>query len=338
MLPFIPNLADSLSLHDRFTSRSMMLNMEPLSYGDLTIRNPEIIEIMELMYSVSHFIDGFDYNDLSSSVSERVQVSDSIYLTEWKLCQLEDVLRSKYFSARASSSPPSLYSEDTLSPQEPRGPATDLSDALVYAAHLFLHLAVRGQPPMAYRHKILTEALVSSLYGPLMSLNLLGWPGAPVSESPVHVVDSHHAENPHSALSSPGDQAPSPLTEMEFLTRYASSRDQSRLNDLSPQRDELHDDILLWILFTGCCVRTPTVPYNSTYMYYGCIEGNPREFFVNAMVNYCRNRQLWEMSDVSKKLKSVVWLGCWCDYQFETLWREIEPRIGGWASPRSCFG
>lgn len=338
MLPFIPNLADPLSLHDRFTSRSIMLNMESVSYGDLTIRSPEIIEIMELMHSVSHFIDGFDYNDLSSSVPERVQVSNSIYLAEWKLCQLEDILRSKYFSARASSSPPSLYSDDTLSPQEPKGPATDLSDALVYAAHLYLHLAVRGQPSTAYRHKVLTEALVSSLYGPLTSLNLLSWPAAPFSDSPVTVLDSHHPANPHSTLSSPSNQVRSPSAEMEFLAGHAGSRGNSRQCNLSPQHDELHEDILLWILFTGCCVRTPTVPYNSTYMYPGCIEGNPREFFVNAIVNYCLSRRLREMSDVSTKLKSVVWLGCWCDYQFETLWREIEPRLGGWASPLSSSG
>ncbi|KAH7037287.1 uncharacterized protein B0I36DRAFT_63843 [Microdochium trichocladiopsis] len=338
VLPFIPNLAGSLGLHDRFMSRSMVLNMEPLGYGDLTIRNREIIEIMELLHSISHFINGFDYNDLESSVSERVQVSDSIYLAEWKLCQLEEVLRSKYFTGRTSCSPPSLYSDDTLSPQEAKGPATDLSDTLIYAAHLFLHLAVRGQPPTAYRHKILVESLVSSLYGPLMSLDLLAWPSLTSFEHPASCTGNNLVEASASGRS-PADERPaSPTTDMEFLAGYTSSERKADAGTPITAHDDLHSDILLWILFTGCCVRIPPTPYNSAYMYHGVIEGNAREFFMSALANCCRRRRIFESGILHTKLKSVVWLGSWCDYQLKTIWLEIEPQIRNFGSSALTSG
>ncbi|KXJ93877.1 hypothetical protein Micbo1qcDRAFT_39664 [Microdochium bolleyi] len=322
VLPFIPDLAGSLRLHDRFTSRTILTNMDPPSYGDLTIKNREIVEILELMHSVSRFIDGYDYNDLDSSVSERVQVSDSIYLAEWKLCQLEDTMRSKYFTSRASSMTPSLYSDDTLSPQESKGPETDISDPLVYAAHLFLHLAVRGQPPTAYRHKVLTEALVSSLYGPLMSLNLLNWPDSTTYGSPESGAGSNN-DRPSPGGTSLDGRASAPLSNTAFLTSHGYPDNETG----RPVRDELHSDILLWMLFIGCCVRVPPNPYNSTYMYHGVSQANVRDFFVAPLINLCRRRNITERSDLHSRLRGVVWLGCWCDYQLETLWQEIEPRV-----------
>lgn len=326
VLPFIPDLAGSLDLHDRFTTRTMISNIGSLRCGDVIIRNKEIVEILELMHSVSRFINGYDYSDLGSSVSERVQVSDSIYLAEWKICQLEDTMRSKYFTTRASSTTPSLYSDDTLSPQEPKGPAIDVSDPLVYAAHLFLHLAIRGQPPTAYRHKILTEALVSSLYRPLMSLNLLAWPESAAYGSPDSGLGSSN-ERSSPCSSSHDSQAPALSENAEYPNSHAYTDNQPENQPASPVHDELHLDILIWILFVGSCVRTPPIPYNSPFMYHGATHGDGRDFFVGSLAKLCRRRNITDLNVLHSKLRGIVWLGCWCDYQLETLWHEIGPML-----------
>ncbi|KAI1483350.1 hypothetical protein F4774DRAFT_367295 [Daldinia eschscholtzii] len=297
--PFIPQLASSLALHDRFTSRSMLANMEPLGFKDLTIQNREAVELFELLFSITECINNFDYASLESTFGQRIQVSDSIYMIEWRLCQLEHVSRTRQSWRRSGSVPvlPSIEADDT----QPRFPSpTDLSDVLIYAAHLFLHLAIRGQPPSAQRHRALAEALMSSLYDPVLALDLLSEPkpyGS--SESQLASTDPEHSPTatlagyiPNSEISHPG------------MTRLF--------------RDELHANVLLWALFIGSCVRIPVVVNE-----YSVLGGDQHNFFITALKNYCRMRNILEKEVLLTKLKDVMWLHSWCEHQFGLVWGEI---------------
>ncbi|KAI1760749.1 hypothetical protein GGR53DRAFT_508649 [Hypoxylon sp. FL1150] len=304
VFPFIPQLASSLALHDRFTSRSMMANMEPLGFRDLTVHNREAVELFELLYSITECINNFDYASLESTYGERIQVSDSIYMVEWRLCQLEEVSRSQNSWKRTGSAPviPSVE-EDT----RPRHPSpTDLSDVLIYAAHLFLHLAIRGQPPSAQRHRALTDALMSTLYDPVLALGLLSQP------KPYEHLGSQLAR------SSGREGGP------ESWSIYNLSSETGPVSaPRQQQRDELHANILLWALFVGFCIRVqrpsdePSAP-----------PSDHHDFFMNTLKNYCRMRNIVEKGELLEKLKDVVWLYSWCEHQLELIWEEIGEELG----------
>ncbi|KAI1806898.1 hypothetical protein F4811DRAFT_508563 [Daldinia bambusicola] len=301
--PFIPQLASSLALHDRFTSRSMLANMEPLGFKDLTIQNREAIELFELLYSITECINNFDYTSLENTFGQRIQVSDSIYMIEWRLCKLEHVSRTRQSWRRAGSVPllPSIETDNT----QPRFPSpTDLSDVLIYAAHLFLHLAIRGQPPSAQRHRALAEALMSSLYDPILALDLLSEP-KPCESSGSQL-----------ASSSP-DQSPTPTMPGYFPTSEISLPGMTRLF-----RDELHANILLWALFIGSCVRIPVVLNE-----YSVLGGDQHHFFITALKNYCRIRNILEREVFLTKLKDVMWLYSWCEHQLGLVWGEIADSL-----------
>ncbi|KAI0385130.1 hypothetical protein F5Y04DRAFT_246887 [Hypomontagnella monticulosa] len=306
VFPFIPQLASSLALHDRFTSRSMLANMEPLGFKDLTIQNREAVELFELLYSITECINNFDYATLEDTYGERIQVSDSIYMVEWRLCQLEEFSRSRH-STRAGSAPLLPSIED----KQPRYPSpTDLSDVLIYAAHLFLHLAIRGQPPSAQRHRALTEALMSSLSDPVLTLDLL-------SQPKVYQTSGSQLSRSNAGPSTMGS-----------LSTYAPMSSEISHAGLSrPPKDELHANILLWALFVGSCVRVP-VPLTETSV----LVGDHHEFFVNALKNYCRARNIVEKDDLQAKLRDIMWLYSWCEHQLGLLWVEIGNDLRPWVT------
>lgn len=286
VFPFIPQLASSLPLHDRFMSRSMLANMEPLGLRDLTVQNREALELFELLYSITDCINTFDYRTLKSAYSQKVQVSNSIYLVEWRLCQLEQLSRSRQ-SSRRSGSVPLLPSIEGGRP--PRQPApTDLSDVLIYASHLFLHLAIRGLPPSAPRHRVLVESLMSALCDPILTLDLLSPP------------------------------KPNESTTEGSLSRSDDPDPEQSAFQASTPRDELHANILLWALFLGACVRVPISLDASVLL------GDYHGFFITALKNYCKMRGIVRREEFSAKLKDIVWIFSWSEHQLTLAWQEIN--------------
>lgn len=279
----------------------MIANMEPLGFRDLTIHSREAVELFELLYSITECINNFDYASLDSTYGERVQVSDSIYMVEWRLCQLEEMSRSRQSWKRTGSVPLLPSTEDDRQPRHPS--PTDLSDVLIYAAHLFLHLAIRGQPPSAQRHRALTDALMSALCDPVLALDLLSQP------KPY--------EHPRTQLSSRGSDGQG-AAENWSIYCSSSAVASASIPKQQQQKDELHANILLWALFVGACVRAQLPASESP-----ALLGDRHEFFVNALRNYCRARNIVKKDMLLEKLKSVVWLYSWCEHQLELVWEEV---------------
>ncbi|KAI2468120.1 hypothetical protein F4781DRAFT_422847 [Annulohypoxylon bovei var. microspora] len=312
VFPFIPQLASSLALHDRFTSRSMLANMEPLGFKDLTIQNREAVELFELLYSITECINDFDYASLESTYGQRVQVSDSIYMVEWRLCHMEELSRSHHSWKRAGSVP--LPSSGEEADRHPRYPSpTDLSDVLMYAAHLFLHLAIRGQPPSAQRHRALGEALMSALCDPILTLDLLSQP-------------KNYGETPASQIGRNSPVQPPPGSISTYAPPSELSQAQASIPIPIPRqpKDELHADILLWSLFIGSCIRIP-VSLDSTVL-----QGDQHEFFVNALRNYCRTRGISSRDVLAARLRDIMWLHNWCEHQLALVWMEIGNDLRPW--------
>jgi hypothetical protein len=310
--PFIPELASSLGIQDRFLSRSMMLNTVPTSQPGpvLTIGNRETMELFELLYSITHAVNTFEYANLDNLRTERGQMSDTVYLIEYRLCRLEETIRSR--TMRAQSSP-----ESSLSPTSDdefqavtsyKGP-NDLSDALVYASHLFLHMALRGQPPQARGHKLPLEGLMACLYELLLTLSSM------FDSPPLDV-----------ATQSPEDFVPAGSSLDNWLNSVVEHSESPGSTPTSPKdkRDELHEDILLWILFVGSCVQTrPVVGWDSL-----AVDSDYRKFFLGALKRYCLGRDMLNYDLLITRLKKVIWLDSWCDKQLDMVWARIGNELG----------
>lgn len=289
-------------------SRSMVANTEAIGLNDLSIQHREVIELFELLYSITDGINTFSWADIKNFKVERAQISDSIYLLEWRLCQLEDSTRSQQSSStRAESLPITMPSDDSDSWLE-TSPPTDLSNALIYASHLFLHLAIRGQPPAARRHRALTEALMSSLCDTLMMLDLLS-----EFDPPLGSPASYHTESSVGHLS----------TESWSTT----TSEVSNPCTWTALRSNLHENILLWILFVGSCIRIPNTLNNSPFMYRGILFGDHHEFFSRSLGKYCRVRNILDKDTLHLMLKDIVWLDSWCENQLELVWQEITDHM-----------
>lgn len=307
VFPLIPKLATSLGIKDRFMSRSMVANTEAIGLSSLSIRHREVMELFELLYSITDAINSFNWADIKAFKAERAQISDSIYLLEWRLCQLEDSNRSQQSSStRAESLPITMPSDDNDSWLE-TSPPPDLSNALVYASHLFLHLAIRGQPPAAHRHRALTEALMSSLCDTLMMLDLMS------EVDPLGSPASYHTESSIGQLS----------TESWSTT----TSDVSNSSSWIAPRSHLHENILLWILFVGSCIRMPNSLDNAPFMYRGIIIGDHHEFFSRTLARYCRVRNILDRETLLLTLKEISWLDSWCENQLDLVWQEISDYI-----------
>ncbi|KAI0428356.1 hypothetical protein F5Y09DRAFT_357802 [Xylaria sp. FL1042] len=302
MFPFVPHLASSLSLRDRFKGRSMQVTTRPLGPRDLVIRNREIVEIFELLHSITECLGSFDYNNLSNMSTERVQLSDSIYLGEWRLFQMEESYRNLKASKRTSS----LASENHSSVDgETRGsPAIDLTESLMFAGHLFMHLALRGQPPAAPRHQGITGALMSSLFDTLLTLDILSNPepyGSPRSSHSVGSLGNSSVES------------------------WSTSTSHTSILSNSPPKpeDDFTKNALLWILFMGSCVRAPVVPTQYQCSHQFVLLGDHHQFFVHALKNYCLMRYITDKGTLASKLKDILWLNSWCENQLNMIWAEI---------------
>ena len=304
-------------------SRSMVANTEATGLNDLSVQHREVLELFELLYSVADGINTFDWADLQGFKEERAQISDSIYFLEWRLCQLEDSIRRRLCPmTRAESLPILMLSDGTTAGSSPgsgswsdSSPPTDLSNAIVYASHLFLHLAIRGQPPAAHRHRALTEALMSSLCDTLMMLDLLSGPDSIGSPESYHTAVSGGQLSVESWGSSTSD----PASTGAWSGATATSTTTTRC--------ELHENILLWVLFVGCCVRMPAIQDDAPFMYRGIILGDHHEFFLNALAKYCRTRNIFDRDALLAILKDIVWLNRWCENQLDLIWQEIGDRL-----------
>ncbi|KAI1348814.1 hypothetical protein F5Y01DRAFT_306444 [Xylaria sp. FL0043] len=301
MFPFVPELASSLSLQDRFKDRSMQVTNRPPGPRDLVIRDREIVEIFELLHSVTDCLGSFDYNNLANMSTERVQLSDSIYLGEWRLFQMEETYRNLKVSKRTSSLASGNHS--CVNGETGDSLAIDITESLMLAGHLFMHLALRGQPPAAPRHQGITGALMSSLFDTLLALDILSNPepyGSPRSSHSAGSLGNSSVESWSTSTSHTSFQSNSPLKPEDDFTKNA----------------------LLWILFVGSCVRAPVV---STQ--YQCSQfvllGDHHQFFIHALKNYCLMRYITDKETLASKLKDVLWLNSWCENQLNMAWTEI---------------
>ncbi|KAI0487555.1 hypothetical protein F4859DRAFT_260975 [Xylaria cf. heliscus] len=306
MFPFVTQLASSLTVRNRFQDRLTDSTMMSRGPKDLVIRNRKIVEIFDLLYSIADCLGAFDYNNLANMSTERVQLSDSIYLAEWRLFQMEESYRSLKTSKRTNS-----LSSETQNDGKGKtvgSSGIDLSESLMFAGHLFMHLALRGQPPAAPRHRGITEALMSSLCDTLLALDLLSNP------EPYGSPKSYHSAG------SLGNSSVATWTTTTSNTSILSS------SPIKPE-DDLTKNALLWTLFVGSCVRVPVVPAEFHFSHQAVLLGDQRQFFIHALKNYCLMRCITDKETLATKLKDVCWLNTWCENQLDLVWAEIRDHL-----------
>lgn len=295
--PFIPTLASALEIQNRFLSRSMMLNTTSTSRGnqDLTIENREAMELFELLYSTTQAVNTFEFDKLESLQKERGQMSDSVYLVEYRLCNLEEDIRAR--GGNCISMPVSGVANSQLTKYSS---PLDLSDALIYASHLYLHVTLRGQPPQARGHRLLVEALMASVCRTIISRNLLTdvWPTASQTFPPA-------------------------VGWLESGKEYLESCDSTPDSSSGDSKDELHEDILLWILFIGCCAQVPPLSWDGFEVMTDC-----RGFFLSSLRKYCLARGILNKAVLTTKLRAILWLESWCEKQLDMIWARIGTELG----------
>lgn len=280
--------------------------MDPSRSKVLVVRNREIVEILELIHSITECLGSFDYNNLANMSTERVQLSDSIYLAEWRLFQLEQ----SYRNLKASKHTDSLTSEiENNGEGEIRSSsALDLSESLLFASHLFMHLALRGQPPAAPRHRGITEGLMSSLCDTLLTFDLLSNP------EPYGSPRSYHSAG------SFGNSSVESWSTTTTNTSILSNR------SMKPE-DDFTKNVLLWILFIGSCVRIPVNPTEAGFSHQTMLLGDHHQFFIHALKNYCFMRYITDKDVLAAKLRDVAWLNSWCENQLDLVWAEISDHL-----------
>ncbi|KAK6859417.1 hypothetical protein PG995_003053 [Apiospora arundinis] len=319
LFPLVPQIAGSLDIQDRFMSRSMMINNINGAGGqqhgrhNLLLRNREAAELFELLFSTTEAVNNFEFARIDELRDQRNQMSDTVYLLEYRLCTLEQ-------QARARAEQMGGHNAAAAALANP----TDLSDSLVYASHLFLHLALRGQPPAAKRHKALTEALMASLSGTLVHL---GWLFNDTSISGGNAL-------PTPPTSYTTDMSPPTSLHNGWGSWPSSNQGTSNMpttfikqesTDSLEIVDDLHDDILLWILFVGCCVQMRTqYPRNEYYdiptLDSTFLAREHRSFFVLALRKLCRERAIAEKEVLIDRLRTIVWMNTWCERQLDMVW------------------
>ncbi|KAI1821409.1 hypothetical protein F4861DRAFT_468994 [Xylaria intraflava] len=304
VFPFVPQLATPLSLHYRFQARSIESTTEFGASKNLAIHNREVVEIFELLHSIAECLGSFDYSNLAGMSTERVHLSNSIYLAEWRLFRLEEAYRN--FKAPRGVDQFPLGTQKNIKGEQNLS-SMDLSESLALAGHLFLHLAFRGQPPAAPRHREITEALISSLYNIVISLNLLSSPEPHGSPSSYHSAGSF-------GNSSVGSWS-------------TTTSDTSISNSLEKPEDDFTMNTLLWALFVGSCVRVPVDAVEYQFSHQGALLGDRRQFFIHALKNYCIKRCITSKERLAMKLKDAIWLNSWCENQLDLIWAEIHVHV-----------
>ncbi|KAH8661956.1 hypothetical protein BX600DRAFT_465189 [Xylariales sp. PMI_506] len=326
--PFIPVLGLSPGMQDQFLSRSMMLNTALAGQGrHLSLKNREALEVYESLYSVTEAINNFEFAKLEDLRDQRGQMSNSIYMIEYRLCKLEESVRSRRGVRLKTESLPVLQFSNAEEGDSPMGTneidTCDISDGLVYASHLFMHLALRGHPPQARGHRASTEALMASLYDMLLTLDLV-YDTAPNSATePMFTKDS-----PDTSVSgrSSIDSWPGSVSASGTGTDSTKAHSVLDMSESPPMEktDELHEDILLWILYMASCVQiprfSPSEPHAPTYDY--------RRFFLGVLRRYCTRRGILDKEVLSMKLRGVLWLNSWCEKQLDMIWARIGNELG----------
>ncbi|KAI1181205.1 hypothetical protein F4777DRAFT_5949 [Nemania sp. FL0916] len=307
MFPLVPQLTSLLNLHGRFQGRLKEAIIGTVGSKLLVVRNREIIEILELFYAITECLSTFDYSNLSNLFTERIQLSDTMYQAEWRLFQLEESYRNPQTMRRSSSL--ASRSEHEANDESGNLQALDLSESLMFAAHIFMHLALRGQPPAAPRHRGITESLMLSLCDTLWALDLVSNP-EPYGGSPR----SYH---------SAGSFGNSSVESWSTTTSNTSILS----NPVIKPEDDLAKDILLWILFIGSCVRAPAVLTELHLSHQTILLGDHHQFFINALKNYCLVRCITDKESLATKLKTVAWLHTWCENQLNLVWAEIKDHL-----------
>lgn len=329
--PLVPALANSLPPQDRFTTRSYKIQASPLRFGPhiFEMRHPEALELFELLFSATEAVNSFEFSRLEDLREQRGQMSDTVYLIEHRLCNFEEASRAR------------LSRKDGCSMVSCSSP-TDLSDALVYASHLFLHLALRGQPPGAKRHRALTEALMMRLSCTLM---YAGWLlGDSVDESLESTKLSPWSSGDDISVSpgpsSEGERSPPPPAPLDaahdWYANPASPEPTRALLATPPVPDELHNDILMWILFVGSCVQMRVPPAHDstpggpglggdaqTSLEAAFLSRDYRAFFVLALKRVCRSRGIADKETLIDKLRTIIWLNTWCERQMDLVWAQM---------------
>lgn len=308
MFPFVPQLASPLPLHNRFQGRRVEATIRPPGSRQLVIRNQEIIGIFELIHSITACLATFDYNNLEGMSTERVQLSDSIYLAEWRLFQLEEVSRNQ--KAAEGSNPLALGAQNDGNRETASSKTTDLSESLMFAGHLFMHLALRGQPPAAPRHRGPTEALMSSLCDILLAFDLLSNP------EPYGSPRSYH---------SAGSLGNSSVESWPTTTTSNTSFHGSPL--LAKPEDDFTQNALLWALFVGSCVRLPVIPTEFHFCHQSVLLDDYHQLFIQALKNCCLRRYIMDKETMATKLKDVLWLNSWSENQLDLIWAEIGDQL-----------
>lgn len=329
--PLVPALASSLPPQDRFTTRSYKIHVNPSRFGpqNLDIRHPEALELFELLFAATEAVNSFEFSRLEDLREQRGQMSDTVYLIEHRLCHFEEASRSR------------LSRKDGCSMVSCTSP-TDLSDALVYASHLFLHLALRGQPPGAKRHRALTEALMMRLSCTLM---YKGWLlDDSVDEclesaklSPWSSGDDISASPGPSSVGAGSPPAAAPLDAAhDWYAHPASPEPAPAPSAARAVPDELHDDILMWTLFVGSCVQMRIPPATDSALGWpgpgsdpqtsldaAFLSRNYRAFFVLALKRVCRSRGIVDKETLIDKLRAIIWLNTWCERQMDLVWAQM---------------
>lgn len=320
--PFVPQISGSLDIQDRFLSRSMMINND--AAGDfqqqqqhgrrgLLLLDREVTELFELLFSTTEAVNNFEFARIDALKEQRSQMSDTVYLMEYRLCGMEQRARAQAAQLGHGAAP--LASSN------------DLSEPLVYASHLFLHLALRGQPPAAKRHKALTEALMASLSGLLIQLGWLfgtnnGDPSPPANYTTDAPGAQTYASESWALVSS--YQQPAPFHDPSNTPVAVKLEPETEPEAAAPVVDDLHDDMLLWILFVGCCVQMrpphPRDEYEVPTLDSTFLARDHRPFFVLALRRLCRERAIADKEVLIDRLRAIVWMNTWCERQLDMVW------------------
>jgi hypothetical protein len=129
----LPSLSNSLRISDRFMTRSIV---DVIHFGrsDIVVSNREMFEAMEMLQAITEALT----EHMLIGIGDKVLISNSIYVTEYRLCSLN------HQSQRNRGLEFDLPSETGR---------LDLSEALGLAAQTFMHLGIRSINSQADRHR-----------------------------------------------------------------------------------------------------------------------------------------------------------------------------------------
>jgi hypothetical protein len=324
--PLIPRMAHSMGIRDRFLTRS--------SLGDgssgLAVRERSVLELVENIWTI---VDGINTFDIMATPN-RLKLSNAIYLLEYRLCETEERLRARSTVWPEGGSRVS-FQDDVVDAEllslandvvplnedgSPAPPTADLSEALLYATHIFLHICIRGQPAGSLRHRHMIERLWQAIWPVLERLDLI---------DPAPLANDSILNGP--PLSLLGADL-SPVTSSAASSASPASSDITLVPSGCPQPFDVHESLLIWILFIGCVVRCPPAAAGPSFpgSAVQSDDSSPvagswydRGSFVYALKMLSRQKGIASQEDLRSQLKEVIWVKGGCDHLLDRLAREI---------------